>query len=110
MTYIPNVRKDENYNEKYLAEKDKDIVRGYDFATKTIDSFFDNLEIYDFEVEGEDIDIGRFFDNHPEIKELFKANLMEHLESGRNELVVSMIDGMDEKEYERIRKEVDKGE
>lgn len=109
MTYIPNVRTDEDYNDKYLAEKDKDIIKGYDLATETIDSFFDNLETYDFEVDGEDIDIGRFLDNHLEIKELFKANLMEHLESGRNELVTFMIDNMSEKEYEKIKAKVNGG-
>ena len=109
MTYIPNARTDDEYNEKYLMENDKDIVKGYDLATKTIDSFFDNLEVYDFEVDGEDIDVGRFLDNHTEIKELFKANLMEHLESGRNELVVSMIDNMDGNEYNKIKAKVDGG-
>ena len=105
--YVPNARTDEVYNEKYLAEKDKDVIAGYDEATKTIDSFFDNLEVYDFEVDEEDIDLGRFLDNHEEIKEALKNNLLEHLESGRNTLVVEMIDHMDDGEYEKIKAKVD---
>lgn len=108
--YMPNARTDEAYNEKYLVGKSKATLDGYDIAVDAIDSFFDNLEVYDFEVDGEDIDLGRFLDNHPEIKEVFKGNLLEHLESGRNALVVSEIETMDEGEYEKIKAEVDKGD
>lgn len=105
--YMPNVREDEAYNTKYLVGEDRDILKGFDLATDTIRSFFDNLEVYDFEVNGEDIDLGRLLDNHPEIKETFINNLAEHIEQGRNELVVSMIDNMDDGVYEKIKKQVD---
>ena len=109
MTYIPSTREDDTYNEKYLNENDKEYVRGFDHAVNDcLDSFFYNLDAYDFEVEGEDVDLGRFLDNHEEIKEKFVANLKEWFESERDEMIVSMIDHMDDAEYEAIKAKVDK--
>lgn len=109
--YLPNAREDEAYNEKYLLENDKQFLSGFDYAIdKVMGMFFANLDIFDFTVEGEDIDIGRIFANHPDISALFQGNMKQYFESERNELVVSMIENMDDDEYERIKEEVDSKE
>ena len=48
-------------------------------------------------MRGEDIEMGRFLCNHPEIRQKMKEEFEVHFEIERNELVVSMIDGYDEK-------------
>lgn len=109
MTYIPDTRKDGTYNQKYLNAKDKEYLRGFDHALEdTLESFFYNLESYDFEVEGEDIELGRFLDNHEEIKQRLLDNIKQHFEADRNEMIVSMIDHMDDGEYEKIKEKVNR--
>ena len=104
---IPNTREDDTYNEKYLNENDKKYVCGFDHAVNDcLESFFYNLDAYDFEVEGEDLDLGRVLDNHDELKERFLANMKEHFESARDAMIVSMIDNMSEEEYEAIKAKV----
>ena len=111
MTYIPNTRTDENYNQKYLNEIDQEYVRGFDHAVDDcLDSFFYNLDSFDFEVEGEDIELGRFLDNHEEIKDKFVENMKEWFESCRDEMIVSLIEHMSEEEYDEIKARVDKEE
>ncbi len=106
--YLPNAREDEAYNQKYLLEEDKTFLDGYDFAVdKAFGTFFSNLDVYDLRVEGEDIDIGLILNNHPSILTKLEEAIKTHFESERNELVVSMIDGMDEGEYQSIKAQVD---
>ena len=72
MSHIPDCRTDENYNYEALNHKDKLFIDGYDFlAEEIIPCFFENLDMFDFDIDGEDINIGRFFDNHSKIKEPF---------------------------------------
>ena len=105
---LPNTRTDETYNEKYLNENDKEFVNGFDYgAEEVIDSFFANLEAYDWDAEDEDIDLYKILTNHPDICERLQENLKDHFESERDSLIVSMIDAMDDEEYEEIKKEVD---
>ena len=106
--YLPNVREDEAYNQKYLTEENKTFLEGFDFAVdKVLDTVLANLDCYDLTVEGDDIDIVRILNNHPKIAEKLEVAMKHHFESERNELVVSMIDGMDDGEYERIKAVVD---
>lgn len=92
---IPNAREEGPYNENNLNEKNKAEITGYDFAVEQFEIFMSNLEIYDFDVPGEDINIGRFFENHPEIAEKFTDAYKDYLESTRNELITSMIEGQE---------------
>ena len=46
MTYIPNCRTDENYNERYLNRRDKRFVAGYDFAVEQALNILNNAEVY----------------------------------------------------------------
>ena len=106
--YLPNVREDEAYNQKYLTEENKTFLEGFDFAVdKVLGTFFGNLDNYSLAVDGEDIDLGRILDNHPKITAKLEEAMKDYFESERNELVVSMIDGMDDGEYEHIKALVD---
>ena len=105
---VPDTRTDKDYNEKYLNEDDKKYINGFDFgAEETIDSFFANLESFDWDVEDEDIDLYRILTNHPDICDRLQENLKEHFESERDMLIVSMIDSMNDEEYDKIKEEVD---
>lgn len=112
MSYIPDCREDENYNEKYLNETDKEYIRGYDYAVEEVlETFFSNIDVYDLRVDGEDIDLGLILENHESILNKLKEAMHEHFESSRDEMITSMIDNMDDKEYEEIKASVDsKGE
>ena len=47
MSYIPDCRTDEYYNEKYLNAEDKEFIAGYDYAVEAIVSLIEhNVEIY----------------------------------------------------------------
>ena len=106
--YLPNAREDEVYNQKYLTDENKTFLEGFDFAVdKVLGSCFANLDNYSLVVDGEDIDLGRILDNHPKITAKLEEAMKEYFESERNELVVSMIDGMEDGVYESIKAEVD---
>jgi hypothetical protein len=134
MSYIPNCREDENYNGKYLNETDKEFLRGFDWAVEqAVDNFFDNNFEIDFgedddylthvltqklpEGQKKEYDMEDSFTESGEIEyhtvkvetyaDLLRMKILEWCESGRNELIVSMIENMDEKEYESIKKRVD---
>ena len=108
MTYIPNAREDDTYNEKYLNHDDKEFIKGYDYAVEEVlESFFNNLDSYDWDVDGEDIDLEKILTNHEKIAEKLLENLKKHFESDRDEMITSMIDHMTDEEYAKIRTEVD---
>lgn len=128
MTYIPDCRNDENYNEKYLNEKDHEFLRGFDWCTEmATDNFFDNIDEY-FD---EDTYLGhRLYEEVPKYMrteyefesefsdethtrkirtygDLLRSKILTWIEMERDELITSMIDNMDRDEYERIKAEVD---
>lgn len=111
MSYIPDARSDEYYNQKYLEEKDAEFVAGFDWNTiNAIDNLKYNLDIYedDMDIEGEDINLIKFFENHPKIKDAFFDCIADYIESERDELITSMIDAMGDK-FEKRKKLVDEG-
>lgn len=107
MTYIPDCRSDEYYNQKYLDADDGKFLAGYDWAVDQAINLFDNLEVFP---EAEEL----LEDNDAVIregkKETMKEALKDWLEMERDELITSMIDNMDEDRYERIKKKVDGSE
>lgn len=126
MSYIPDCRTDEFYNEKYLDDKDTLFVRGFDWcAEMAADMFFDNLpsEIEDLlaaelpESMREEYDVKSDFDTNetPQHRtvntwaDLMRKAMLDFIESERDELITSMIDGMDEAEYKAIKERVDNG-
>ena len=111
MTYIPDTRTDETYNQKYLNEKDREFIRGFDFAVDDVlESFFMNVGDCDLDVEGEDIDLAKIFTNHPEITEKLKTTMQEWIEGERDTMITSMIDHMEDTEYDAIKEKVDSEE
>ena len=121
---IPNCRTDESYNQKYLTGNDKEFVRGYDCAKMVVDNFFNNLNVY-FDIDSfvmhfmntnvpeeleEEYEVEHSFGNiNPEIRDvktygdLIRSNLLDWIEKDRDELITSMIDGMDAEEYAKAR-------
>lgn len=129
MSRIPDCRTDEYYNQKYLNEKDSEFIRGFDWcAEMAMDNFFNNIE--DFfsndsyvmhtlnteipEVDHEKYDWSNsFIEEDTEIRVIktyldrLRASMIYWVENHRDELITSMIDGMDEDEYNKIREKVD---
>lgn len=126
MTYIPDCRNDENYNEKYLNEKDAEFVKGYDWCAEEVaDNFFNNINVY-FEDDShlmhilneempesmqyeEDVEY-RFGQREKETRkvktylDMLRSKLQDWIESERDELIVSMIDNMDDEEYKKNKR------
>lgn len=133
MSYIPDCREDEYYNEKYLNEADKEFIDGYDWAVEmAMDNFFDNnflkgldddtyightmtKELPDsmkdrYTVDYKYGDRGTVEVETETIADYIRAMLMDYVERCRDEMITSMIDGMDDKEHERIKAKVDEAE
>ena len=129
MSYIPDCRRDEYYNQKYLNEKDSDFIRGFDWcADNAMDVFFDNIEDF-FGVDSYIMHILKEEipeDEHDEYVQItfggneeprtiktyldaIRAHIIEFVESNRDELITCMIDSMDEDEYKRIKDKIDNG-
>lgn len=114
MTYIPDCRNDgridEAYNQKYLNDQDAEFVAGYDWCRiHSIENFFDNIDIY--ETEFEDNKEVRFYEllEDDTIREKLKAAMVHYSEMERDELITSMIENMNDEEFEKIKEEIDEG-
>lgn len=132
MSYIPDCRNDEYYNQKYLNKKDAEFVRGFDWcAENAMDNFFDNMEqffsddSYVMHILTEEIPedehekyawINSFNGNVEEIRiiktylDAIRGHLIDWVEASRDELITSMIDSMDDDEYKAIKEKADRGE
>lgn len=131
MSFIPDCRRDANYNQKYLNEKDSEFIRGFDWCSdNAMDVFFDNLEeFFDTdsyimhilkeeipEDEHEEYVWLNSFDGNEEKRiiktylDVIRAHLIDWVEANRDELITSMIDAMDEDEYKAIKEKVDRGD
>lgn len=131
MSYIPNCREDEYYNQKYLKTNDSEFLRGFDWAVEmAVINFFDSnytdcfedgylehlltqkipVEIneeYDFPLtfSEKDGDTRRFV-----IKtyaDMLKSEILRSCETERDALITSMIDNYPEDEYKAIKEKVD---
>ena len=124
---FPDCRVDDTYNEDFLNGKDHEFVRGFDWCTEmAVDNFFDNLqaslkddghlmhvlneklpEEYQDE-ETVELTFGERIENRKieTYKDLLRSNLLEWVEQERDELITSMIDSMDEKEFRALRNKV----
>ena len=100
---VPNCRTDETYNEKYLNEKDERFIRGYDAAVETALNLLNNSDVYpDFDDLLDPNKCIVNLDKH----EIVKEALEDWLEGERNMFITSMIDNMDDTEYEAIKERV----
>ena len=99
---MPNCRIDKTYNFDFLNRGDQNFVEGYDCAVReAIDCFFDNLEVY------LDDDVVKHLseknDARDSLADKIRKAMLAWAESQRDEIIVSMIDSMDEAEYEANR-------
>ena len=125
MTYIPDCRDDEYYNFDALKGQDQEFVRGFDWCTEmAVDTFMDNFvdtegdsyiahilnqELPEY-MQGEYTVENTFtLDNaidKTEIRQvktyadLIRSKILDWIESERDELIVSIIDGYGEDEEE----------
>lgn len=130
MSRIPNGRTDENYNQKYLNKNDKDFLAGFDWCVEmAVDNFFDN-EMYELQDEEsylghvlceelpksmqDEYDMtftfGERKDESRTVKtyaDLIRMKILKWIEMERDELITSMIDGMNDDEYRKIKEQVD---
>ena len=114
MSYIPDCRSDECYNEKNLNAQNKREVMGYDWcAEHVVDNFFNNLDVY-FDDDSylmhilnekipEDAQERYEFsytwdDGEPEERkvetymDLLRSKILDWMESERDMMITSMID------------------
>lgn len=105
MSYIPDCRTNEHYNQKYLNKMDKEFVAGYDWAVEQIVNMIENnVNVYP---ELEDIlDFHKAVACVDKIK-ILKEAVEDWAEAERDNLITSMIDNMDDDEYQSIKKKVD---
>ena len=119
---FPDCRNDEYYNQRFLDGVDKNLVRGYDFGSETVDNFFDNPEFIN------DDNVMQFFDKelpedmfdeyetcfadadgHIEKRKVktygdyIRMRLLVWLEMQRDEFITALIDTMDDDLYDAIR-------
>ena len=94
---VANCREDSAYNEDFLTNMDKEFIQGFDYCLEQIVNLFENnLDEYEFERKGV-IDVMQVLEeNKGEIVEIIR----DWAESDRNMMITSMIDHMDNKEYE----------
>lgn len=56
--HIPDCRKGEGlYNEKYLTDKDKEFIHGFDKGVEAVLNMFCNLEVYESELLDADFNV-----------------------------------------------------
>ena len=115
MTAFPDCRTDEDYNFDKLDEKNKEFIKGYDWATEeVVDNFFDNdmgdillgdsylghiLNEQVPEDLREEYELAFTFNGRGEEKrtvetyaDLIRAKLLNWIEIERDELITSMLD------------------
>lgn len=115
MSLIPDCRTDENYNEDFLNETDSEFVKGFDWAIEQMKNLFEgNLDVYEEELnyvpdEGE-AEEDEVYSKREDLFEIvsdnagFLANMIDDwMEMERDELITSIIDHMDEDEYEKLK-------
>lgn len=90
MSYIPDCRTDEYYNQKMLEGADKEFIAGFDQAVSGMENAFGNVDaIRDLveeipeDISSKDIRIAA---------ELFLEFLKNWMEIERNENIVSLLD------------------
>lgn len=107
---------DENYNEDFLNGSDKDYIQGYDVCFDAIISLIaSNLDVYEGELtelcpEGYTPEEDECFTTREDLyeimvenKEIICAIIKDWLEMTRDEIITSLIDSMDDKEYESLK-------
>lgn len=113
-------KKPNPYYEGYLNQTDKKYLSGFDWAAVSAENFFANIESYADDLPDDiDFDFNKINSNiilsatEPTAEELakqsketqlmywFMNSILAHIESDRDELVTSMLENMDDEEYQK---------
>ena len=128
MSFIPDCRNDDYYNEDFLTASDKAEVAGFDWCCEmAADNFFDNMDIF-FDEDShmrhmldeelpedmkEQYDVeSSFGEHHVETREvktygdLLRSKMLDYIESVRDEMITSMIDNMPDEIFKAVRNKV----
>lgn len=79
---------------KKLSPEDKAFLAGFCAATDSAASLLYNLDVYqgNFDVDGVDINLVRFLENHEEVREALEVSLMHWMETEKMEYFTQMIE------------------
>ena len=76
----------------------KAFLEGYCAATDSAASLLYNLDVYkgNFDVDGVDINLVRFLENHEEVREALEVSLLHWLETDKMEYLTQMVEAEQE--------------
>lgn len=95
---FPDCRNDDYYNDDFLSEEDAAIVDGYDYCVENaVNSAFENIDAF----PPEDLDMSP--SDVVRVLHAFREWISSYIESERDEMITSMIDDMDDAEYQKQR-------
>lgn len=79
---------------KKLDPEDKAFLQGFCAATESAENLLYNLDVYkdNFDVDGVDINLVRFLENHEEVREALDVSLYHWMETKKQEYITSMIE------------------
>lgn len=83
---------------KNLSPEDKAFLAGFCAATDSAASLLYNLDVYqsNFDVDGVDINLVRFVENHEEVREALEVSLVHWMETEKMEYLTQMIESEQE--------------
>ena len=87
-----------NEDLKKLSPEDKAFLTGFCAATDSAASLLYNLDVYkgNFDVDGVDINLVRFLENHEEVREVLEVSLMHWMETEKMKYLTQMIESEQE--------------
>lgn len=87
-----------NEDLKKLSPEDKAFLTGFCDATDSAASLLYNLDVYkgNFDVDGVDINLVRFLENHEEVMEALEVSLMHWMETEKMKYLTQMIESEQE--------------
>jgi len=125
---LPDCREDENYNQDFLDNDDKNVLEGFDWCVEmAVDNFFDNNYDSDDgsylghilaqelpETLKDEYEMEHSFGQGAETEkrkvityaDMLRMEILSWCENNRDELIVSLIEGMSDGEYEKIKARV----
>lgn len=83
---------------KDLSPEDKAFLVGFCRATDSAANLLYNLDVYqnNFDVDGVDINLARFLENHEEVREAMEVSLLHWMETEKMEYLTQMIESEQE--------------
>ena len=83
---------------KKLSPEGAAFLAGFCAATDSATSFLYNVDVYqnNFDVDGVDINLARFLENHEEVREAMEVSLLHWLETEKTEYITQMLESEQE--------------